>query len=753
MQQCSTISFFYDDQLVEYDDGTNATAVLYDENWNGNINGIAANYDFNSLINIANNVSGFDLPTVYGYQYDQINRLIHADGTIGDLLDIQNLGDSYLIGDVELTYDRIGNINTLQRTLRNSDQTQGAPYIEIQHFAYEYGIDNNRLLQATGIGGTASRNYTYDAIGNVLTDDSKNLNESEYGRASYPFELTIDPDGDPQTQNDENISYLYSANDMRVYKKVVSSTETLEDYYLMDASGRTVAILKQGYPNDGWEYYVYGAEREARIVPSGVQTPGSNGAATTAEKQITKDYATFYVTDYLGNSRITYRPTGFHQTVGQTVYTDDFSTGTTGWIVGDGTISNANQNLEVTTDLNATNQLVSYNLGSGALNTGDSYILTLDADLGTAPALNLSILGTAVSGVNLTQGANSISFTYNGPLNPVILVSVTGGNGQNQQYAYSLDNVFVGTAGDHYTINTIEYVADYFPYGKIVRDFSNSDVERYLTTQHERDVETGLDYRGARYYDSDIGRFLSLDPLASNYPEWSDYHYVLCNPIVFTDPDGRSSDPAIDGSILTLKTQEQRDAVAEAVENGDFREVYKLASMAHDDGAVLFVDKNSSSLTIVYGDELLFGVDYRNVGTEDDFYELPFLKENTERLIAIEGLEEKVVELDKEISRLSQSYAHNKYMQSKSDKAAKDKADGITGAGSRVGPGLNEGGIRSRGDELKNEKKGQNLGIGVNSYYTRSGCYECSARSDKRALTVKRHERQIIQSMIDHLKK
>lgn len=51
---------------------------------------------------------------------------------------------------------------------------------------------------------------------------------------------------------------------------------------------------------------------------------------------------------------------------------------------------------------------------------------------------------------------------------------------------------------------------------------------------------TGLDNRGARFYDSDVARFLSLDPHATDYPSWSDYNYVLGNPISFIDPDGKS---------------------------------------------------------------------------------------------------------------------------------------------------------------------------------------------------------------------
>jgi RHS repeat-associated protein len=53
--------------------------------------------------------------------------------------------------------------------------------------------------------------------------------------------------------------------------------------------------------------------------------------------------------------------------------------------------------------------------------------------------------------------------------------------------------------------------------------------------------ETGLDYRGARFYDGDLGRFLSLDPHAADYPSLSAYVYVADNPLIFIDPDGRDA--------------------------------------------------------------------------------------------------------------------------------------------------------------------------------------------------------------------
>ncbi|MBL0051180.1 MAG: RHS repeat-associated core domain-containing protein [Bacteroidetes bacterium] len=85
---------------------------------------------------------------------------------------------------------------------------------------------------------------------------------------------------------------------------------------------------------------------------------------------------------------------------------------------------------------------------------------------------------------------------------------------------------------------TLNGVYDYYPYGKILREYVQGPQEKYLTTHHQRDEETGLDYRGARFYDCDVARFLSSDPLARVAPAWNTYRAYYCNPLIFIDPTG-----------------------------------------------------------------------------------------------------------------------------------------------------------------------------------------------------------------------
>ncbi|MCZ2269392.1 MAG: RHS repeat-associated core domain-containing protein [Ignavibacteriales bacterium] len=96
---------------------------------------------------------------------------------------------------------------------------------------------------------------------------------------------------------------------------------------------------------------------------------------------------------------------------------------------------------------------------------------------------------------------------------------------------------------------------DYYPFGMILNGRSTNSAytnAKYKFTSKERDVETGYDYFGARYYDSRIGRWLQVDQLFEKHPDFSPYNYVLNNPLKLIDPDGKQVSPWSLGMPMTL---------------------------------------------------------------------------------------------------------------------------------------------------------------------------------------------------------
>ncbi|WP_285403035.1 RHS repeat-associated core domain-containing protein [Luteibacter sp. ME-Dv--P-043b] len=81
--------------------------------------------------------------------------------------------------------------------------------------------------------------------------------------------------------------------------------------------------------------------------------------------------------------------------------------------------------------------------------------------------------------------------------------------------------------------------ADYRPYGTQVLGTLEQGPGY---TGHLNDVDSGLVYMQARYYDPDVGRFLSIDPVAikpGSLVDVNRFGYANDNPVTFQDPSGR----------------------------------------------------------------------------------------------------------------------------------------------------------------------------------------------------------------------
>lgn len=88
-------------------------------------------------------------------------------------------------------------------------------------------------------------------------------------------------------------------------------------------------------------------------------------------------------------------------------------------------------------------------------------------------------------------------------------------------------------------LGSILQTTEHEPYGKMLN--RNND-NRPGYTGHVVDKATGLVYMQQRYYDPQIGRFLSVDPVTADGNtggNFNRYWYANNNPYKFTDPDGR----------------------------------------------------------------------------------------------------------------------------------------------------------------------------------------------------------------------
>ncbi|MBI4115394.1 MAG: hypothetical protein HY447_02340 [Candidatus Omnitrophica bacterium] len=81
---------------------------------------------------------------------------------------------------------------------------------------------------------------------------------------------------------------------------------------------------------------------------------------------------------------------------------------------------------------------------------------------------------------------------------------------------------------------------EYDPYGSTATYQGTASLKHKFTGQEEDDT-TKLYYYGARYYDPQLGRFITADPTVQHPTDPQDfnrYAYARNNPIIFTDPTG-----------------------------------------------------------------------------------------------------------------------------------------------------------------------------------------------------------------------
>jgi len=177
----------------------------------------------------------------------------------------------------------------------------------------------------------------------------------------------------------------------------------------------------------------------------------------------------------------------------------------------------------------------------------------------------------------------SNGYQENGYLNGKLFITATNGGGVSRWLItdqLGTARMVVGKSGNLTGITR----HDYLPFGEEIpssiasrstQGFSwpQSDSVRQQFTQKERDIETGLDYFGARYFASTQGRFTSPDPVTisvarvANPQLWNSYSYVSNNPLQYLDPDGLERIQLDESSAQIEEEIKKQKAARKTIEN------------------------------------------------------------------------------------------------------------------------------------------------------------------------------------------
>jgi RHS repeat-associated protein len=152
-------------------------------------------------------------------------------------------------------------------------------------------------------------------------------------------------------------------------------------------------------------------------------------------------------------------------------------------------------------------------------------------------------------------------------------------SGTTYTYEYHLKDHLGNVRAVFNSNGTMSQKTDYYPFGMISSiTQSGSTDNNYLYNgkelQDDNFGSVALDWYdyGARFYDPQIGRFTTVDPMAELYFSINPYCYALNNPVALIDPDGQK---VVNGQEEEKKNAEEKKKKAEARYNAANKEINK----------------------------------------------------------------------------------------------------------------------------------------------------------------------------------
>ncbi len=562
-------------RLPDVSSGPNPNNVLYEYgNYNvGNNSGkLIAKYDGTGHTNYQYGrmgevileerfVYGYQIPDMYFktyFNYDSWNRLKRMDYPDGEI--------------VLYHYDRGGNLKSVnnnngevyihniqydlyeQKTgIQNGNGTkqwysygpsrkliyhglQNASNDYLLNNTYEYdGFSNITQIRNTaqqlgnGLGGMYEFNFMYDTLNRLIgTDTTKILVDGENQPipvtmnvpSSFKLEMYYNDSGSiarkiQYHENDQQVvsensyenNYNYSGQDHKVMEIIDQSTGNVQTFEYDYNGNPTIHHTDSGDKSMFWDeqdrmkafyddhsgFYQYNVydDKGERTIKYRLEVP-----ATLYQNGAILDTGSFYINEYkiYPNSYVVVNSNG--------QYTKNYFTGST-------------------------------RFASRVLDGADIFVQSSTVRT-QSPSGNKSNPDVAADFKTYLEKAGIESKVS------LDLASVFSTYGQPGLYYLHGDHLGTATFVTDQTSESTQFFIN-LPFGETMLEQQTGLYDNpYKFNAKELDSETGLYYYGARYYNPRLSIWYGVDPLAEKYPSWSPYNYTLDNPIIYTDPDGRS---------------------------------------------------------------------------------------------------------------------------------------------------------------------------------------------------------------------
>lgn len=496
---CQTTTYTYDNNdnmLTKTDAEGNTTSYSYDAN--------------NNLTQITN---------ARGYS----TNLSYDDNDFVTSVSFQGATDSY-------TYNRDGSIAT---------------YTDPNGHTFTYTYNSSGEMTSDGYAS-----YSYNTKGQItsVTKDNKSIN---YSYDAFSRVSSIEYDG-------KTVSYTYDNND-NILTITYPGSKTVT--YTYDAMNRMTSVkdwnnatTTYSYRDDGQlNYYqypnqvrtTYGYDAGGRVVSQTTKRSSGNGTTVASYN---------YTYDEFGNHTQETFVEPYEAYPSTPTSTTNYSYNNANRLTTAGELSFGYDNNGNTTS--RTGRIYGYDVNNNLTSASGDFTASYTYDgLGnrrlatrnsTTRKYVLDLLGSMSNVLMETDGSGNVVCYYIYGVSG--LVSRIDASNNTRYYVYDYRGSTVAMT-DATTSANVTHKYQYDDFGKVLQsEEADANPFRYVGQYGVMYEDNALTFMRARYYDPEIGRFLSEDPI------WSInlYPYADNNPIVSLDPSGNISCKRTKKKIMSL---------------------------------------------------------------------------------------------------------------------------------------------------------------------------------------------------------